>query len=252
MKRIVLSVLALSAGGLSTAQAQLLGVGNYGNAFQTQSLYSINPATGAATLIGNTGLTQVTGIAWDGTRLLAYTAAADLYTLNPFTGASTLVAAQANTQPEGDISFSGGTLYQVSSLGQVNTVNVATGALTPFIDISAGGTDFSGLSVTSTLSVGLALNGADADALVIFSAGGIFTSIFPGTNATSVAALATDGVNAWLSDGASLYNLSTSSGGATLVGGFGVAGMSAMAFVPAPGAAAVMGLGLVAAGRRRR
>lgn len=246
------AVLALCAGGFSTAHAQLLGVGNFGNAFQTQSLYSINPATGAATLIGNTGLTQVTGIAWDGSRLLAYTAAADVYVVNPSTGASGLLAASNNTQPEGDISYSAGSLYQINSAGQVSTVNLTSAALTPVIDLSSAGSDFSALSVTPTLSAALALNGSNPDGLVIFSSTGIFTTILPGTNGLNVAAMASDGANAWISDGTQLYSLSTSSGGATLIGSFGVTGMSAMAFIPAPGAAAVLGLGLVPVARRRR
>jgi hypothetical protein len=180
------------------------------------------------------------------------TVAADLYRLNVNTGAATLVAAQANTLPEGDISFSGGVLYHTSSAGMVSTVDTATGALTPFVDISAGGSDFSGLTVTSTLSVALALNGTDADSLVVFSAGGIFTSMLPGTNGVSVGGLASDGTRAWMTDGTSLFELSTSSGTATLLGGHGVGGMSGLAFVPTPGAAGLLALGALAAGRRRR
>ena len=103
MTRTLMGAAALCAVA-SGASAQLFGVGNFG-AFQTQSLYSIDVATGAATRIGDTGLVQIADIAYSPAtgKMFALTVAADLYELNLTTGASTLVAARAGTTPEGGL-----------------------------------------------------------------------------------------------------------------------------------------------------
>jgi hypothetical protein len=252
MNKSSVCALAVAAASLSAANAQLFGVGNFGNAVQNQTLYTINPATGAATPVGNTGIAQISGIAWDGANLWAMTVGADLYTLSLSTGAATLVAAQANTLPEGDILFAGGTLFNVNSAGQFATVNTATAALTPNFDLSSAGSDFSGLISNGSFTVALALNGAAPDTLVAFGGGNIVATVPTGTNASGVGALASDGLTGWMSDGTSLYTLDGGTGSATLVGAFGVTGMSGLAFVPSPGAAALLALAIVPVSRRRR
>ncbi|MCU0688862.1 MAG: hypothetical protein MUE97_03865 [Phycisphaerales bacterium] len=251
---------ALVAGGVSLgvcapasqAQSLLYAVGGFGNAFQTQSLYQINPATGAATLVGSTGLTQISGIAWNGASLLAYTTSADVFILNVGTGAATPVASSNDTQPEGDIAFGPTGLVHLSSSGQVSNVSLPTATLSPVVSLASEGSDFSGLLVTPIGNLALALNGTGPDTVTLFSGTQIIATVPTGTNGAAVGALATDGQTVWMSDGTSLFTISTSSGAATLVGGFGITGVSGLAFIPAPGAVALLGLGAGLAARRRR
>lgn len=55
-----------------------------------------------------------------------------------------------------------------------------------------------------------------------------------------------------MTDGSSLYTLNTTSGTATLVGAHGIGGFSGLAFVPAPGAVALLVLSGFIANRRRK
>jgi len=50
---------------------------------------------------------------------------------------------------------------------------------------------------------------------------------------------------------ASLFSVNADTGAASLIGSHGVSGFSGLAFVPAPGAAALLGLGVLIAVRRR-
>jgi PEP-CTERM motif len=96
-----------------------------------RDLYSINPSTGAATLIGPTGLGLGT---WRGlstnSSILHFADGPNLYTLNTSTGAATLVGAMGGGFELGAILDEGGVLYggsETPSL-QVVTVGPATGA----------------------------------------------------------------------------------------------------------------------------
>lgn len=250
----VLAVLALAAPALAQAPATgLYGVANFGNPFQTQSLYRVDTATGAATLVGSTGLAQISGIAFDGANLWAYTAAADLYHLNPATGASTLIASLADQSPEGDIAVFGPAAF-IARGSQIAAVNLATAALTPTFDLAAAGaSDISGLLFSPAGSLALALNGSAPDTLLALSPAGSVVAAFPtGTNSLSVGALASDGANLWISDGSALTRFDALAGVATPVGAFGVSGMSGLTWIPTPGAAALLALGGLVAARRRR
>jgi hypothetical protein len=162
------------------------------------------------------------------------------------------VATSTDTQPEGDIAWGGTGLFQINSSGQVSSVSLPTATLSPIVNLSTEGSDFSGLLFTPLGNAALALNGTNPDTLTVFSGTQIIGTFSTGTNGTSVGALATDGLTVWMSDGMSLFSISTSSGAATLIGGFGVSGVSGLAFIPTPGAVALLGLGAGLAARRRR
>jgi hypothetical protein len=254
MKLTRISVLMASLALAPAALAQqLLGVGNFGNAFQTQSLYSIDTTTGAATLIGGTGLAQISGIAYDGSTLYAYTVAADLYTINITTGASTLVAAQANTVPEGDLSFANGSLMLLSGSGVLSRVNSTTAALTTVANIGTTGQDFSGLAALGGNNyAALALNNTAADTLVGFdSASGLSASQPVISQGTSIAGMVYTGSTLYATNGSQLFTFTPGSGG-TLIGTHGVSGFSGLAFIPSPSAAAILALAGLSAARRRR
>lgn len=247
---------ALTVLGICTcSQAALFGVASF-SPFGTQSLYAIDALSGAATLVGSTGLRQISGLSWDGAndRLVALTASGDQFAIDTASGASTLLVDGSFGVPEGSIAFRDGTPYTTlfdnlhqwtgSEWSQIGSSGLVAGA-----DIS--GLDFGGGSL-----FGLALNGAGADALVSFNVNtGAATVIgSTGTNAASVAGLAYGFIGgAWyMTDGSSLYTLNTTSGTATLVGAHGIGGFSGLAFVPAPGAVALLVLSGFIANRRRK
>lgn len=246
---------ALCAAGVAHAQGTLYGVATF-STFGTQSLYSINPSTGAATLVGSTGLRQIAGLDWDAAnnRLVALNGAGDQFEINTATGASTLVVDASFGVPEGSVAFAGGTAYTTL----FNDLHSWNGAAWQLIGPSLlpGGADVSGLDFGGSMLLGLATNGAGSDDLVSFNLATGTAAIIgaTGTNAGSVGGLAHAFLgNAWyMTDGASLYSLNTATGAASLIGAHGLTGFSGLAFVPTPGAAALLGLGGIVIARRRR
>jgi hypothetical protein len=254
MKRFSTLAVAGAVAASVPAQAALFGVASF-SPFGSQSLYAVDASTGAATLVGSTGLRQISGLSWDGanSRLVALTVAGDQFAIDTTTGASTLLVDSSFGVPEGSIAFSGGTAYSTlfdnlhawsgSAWSQVGPSGLAAGA------------DISGLDFGGGLLLGLALNGGGADQIVSLdvSTGAATVIGATGTNAASVAGLAYGFIGgAWyMTDGSSLYTVHSASGAATLVGAHGVDGFSGLAFVPSPGVVALLALsGLVAARRR--
>jgi hypothetical protein len=98
----------------------------------TQDLYSIDPVTGAATLIGPTGLGYGS---WRGlstnSSTLYFADGPNLYTLNTTTGAATLVGAFGNSAEMGVLLTENGTLWGGDDTNnRVDTIDPATGAAT--------------------------------------------------------------------------------------------------------------------------
>ncbi|MDX2147166.1 MAG: hypothetical protein SFZ23_06550 [Planctomycetota bacterium] len=254
MMRLAGAALLCAAGGLAQAQV-LYGVASFTN-FGSQSLYSINPSTGSATLIGNTGLRQIAGLDWDGGsgRLIALTASGDSFALNTSTGAATRVVDANFGVPEGSIALeTAGTFAPIfDNLHRWNGAGwslVGPSGLAP-------GADISGLDGTGTALFGLALNDARADQLVRFDTNTGVASVVgdTGTNGLAVGGLAFDWDlgRLFMTDGLNLYSINTSTGAASSIGSLGVAGFSGLAYVPAPGAATMVLAGALAASRRRR
>jgi hypothetical protein len=219
-----------------------------------QSLYSINMQSGSATLIGSTGLRQIAGLDWDevNNRMVALTVGGDQYAIDTATGGSTLLLDTNFGIPEGSIAMIEGQAYTTlfDNLHRWNGSNlelVGPSGLAP-------GSDISGLDVGNSTILGLALNGTRPDQLVAFDATTGAATILgeTGTNASTVAGLATLGSIGFMSDGQSLFSLNTTTGQASLLGAHGVFGISGIAIVPAPASALLVGLAGLAAGRRRR
>jgi hypothetical protein len=98
----------------------------------TQDLYSISPTTGAATLVGPTGLGYGS---WRGlstnSSTLYFGDGPDLYTLNTSTGAATLIGAFGSSTELGVLLTEGGVLYGGDETNYaLDTINPATGAAT--------------------------------------------------------------------------------------------------------------------------
>jgi hypothetical protein len=69
------------------------------------SLYKIDPTSGATTLVGNLGRTNLNGLAFSATGILYASGGSELYTLDPSTGATTLVANLPGFESSGDLVF---------------------------------------------------------------------------------------------------------------------------------------------------
>ena len=98
----------------------------------TQDLYSINPLTGAATLIGPTGLGYGSWRSLSTNAGVLYFAdGADLYTLSTSTGAATLVGAFGGSAEMGALLLEGGVLYGGDDVNnKLDTISVVTGVAT--------------------------------------------------------------------------------------------------------------------------
>ncbi len=256
MVRVTLMVAVCAAGaGLASAQGTLYGVASFSN-FGTQSLYTIDAGTGAASLVGSTGLRQIAGLDFDGAsgRLMALTVSGNLFELNTASGAATLAISTGFGVSEGSAAFSGGTAY-TSIFDNLHAWNgAAWQQVGP--SLLAPGADISGLDFGGTQLLGLALNGPGPDELVAFNSATGAASVIglTGTNAPTVAGLtATVGGGAWyMTDGSSLYSINTGTGAAALLGPHGLGGFSGLAFIPSPSTLALLAGATVLAGRRRR
>jgi hypothetical protein len=237
------------------AAGTLYGVASF-SSFGIQSLYSIDASSGVASLVGSTGLRQISGISWDNVsnRLVALTVAGDQFALNTATGASTLIADGSFGVPEGDVAFKNGLAYTSifdnlhtwsgSSWNQIGASGLAPGA------------DVSGLAFGGSMLLGLATFGSGADQLVSFNAATGAASVIgaTGTNSLGLGGLTHDfNSGKWfMTDSSSLYSIDTATGAASLIGVHGLGGFSGLAYVPGPAASTVLALaGLVALRRRR-
>jgi hypothetical protein len=247
------------ASAASAGNSVLLGVASYAP-FTQQGLYRIDASTGAATLIANTGLVNINGISFDtvtGT-LYAYTTAADLYKIDVNTGAATLLAQVNATVPEGDLAMTSPASAFAVNAGLFGAISITTGVFAPIGLLGPAGDDISGLALDATGAVfGYAKNGTNADTIVTINPlTGLATTLGPtGFNAASaVGALAFDPAASamYLSDGANLRLVNTSTGEATLIGAHGVNHLSGLAIIPSPAATGLALVALVGSLRRRR
>jgi hypothetical protein len=255
MRFSVLAVAAVACAGVAQGQTGLFGVASFSN-FGVQSLYSIDAATGAATVVGSTGLRQISGLDFNPFtgQLIALTQSGDRYAISTTTGASTLDTDSSFGVPEGSIAFESGNAYTTI----FDNLHIANAAIWNQVGPSGlpAGADISGLDIGDGLALGLALNGTNPDQLVSFNLITGTASIIgqTGTNSSAVAGLAHSFFSGewFMSDGSSLFSLNTSTGAATLIGAHGVAGFSGLAFVPAPGSAVLLVAGAATLRRRRR
>ena len=98
------------------------------------NLYTINPATGATTLVGNTGTTYFDGgLGGDGNNNLFATGGnggSQSFRVNRITGAATVLAATTAAGTSYALAYTNSNLYAFSTTGGIYTLNTATGAAT--------------------------------------------------------------------------------------------------------------------------
>jgi hypothetical protein len=130
------------------------------------SLFTINPANGAATLVGATGFNGVGSLAFSPGGVLYAVANGGvpprrLITINTSTGAGTAVGPTGATSNITDIAFrSDGVLFAQSGQSNFYTINTSTGAATSIAAV--GGTIGGGLAFNASNTLYL----ADDDTLV--------------------------------------------------------------------------------------
>ncbi|HMP03136.1 MAG TPA: hypothetical protein PKD86_00455 [Gemmatales bacterium] len=277
MKRLLaacLLALALLLGSTVPASAQTLyGVTGAGGA--SSSLYTIDLTTGAATLVGPTGFSHVTGLAFDPTTGVLYghisalfgsTPLTQLITINPLTGVGTLVGHSGLQSP--DMSFrADGTLF---AWGEETDFNPFFDRLYT-VDVGTGAATLVGTSSTASFRTGMAF--ATDGTLFLKSNLALFTLNPADGSSTSVGTItgvstlhnalafdsATNGYSIRREDGVSfLVAVDTVNLTAFEIGDMGVSDMSALAFdvapIPEPGTLVLAGLalGTVAVTARRR
>lgn len=239
---------------MSAASAQTLyGVTGAGNT--PSSLYTIDTATGAATLVGATGFSHVTALSFDPTTGMLYGHVSDtfgsgdtqLISINPLTGAGTLIGTTGIQSP--DMAFrSDGTLFawsefsdggnQIDDLFVINKVT----ATATFVGESGTGTSSTGMAFdangTLFLKPGNGLLTLDANTGVATNVGSLDVNTGQLLNNSLAFNAANQGFSLSRFDGSSfLYSVDTTNLTATEIGDMGVAGMAALAFgvaVPEP------------------
>ncbi|MGP1345945.1 MAG: hypothetical protein ACTS3F_04655 [Phycisphaerales bacterium] len=261
MRSIIVTAAALASACGAAVAAPIVGVAGY-SAFGTQALYAFDQTTGQATLIGDTGLSQINGLAWNPASgiLYATTSGSDLYRINQYTAKATLIADAFGITPAGGLTFDNAGNLWATNANQFGTINLATGAFTGISTLQSPATDLSGLAfdaATGSLAV-YAKNGAADDRLMIVDpATGIvsFSDPYAFAGPGSVGGLDVDPITgiAALTDGASLFlsNPGTFDFNPNAPLFTGVSGISGLAFIPSPGTAALLALGALVATRRR-
>jgi hypothetical protein len=240
------------------AHAQVLGVGFDG------AVYRINQSTGVGTVIGNCGFPDMDALSRDASgRVLGAQQGAEiphLIQIDPNGGPGMIVALPFLNRMTG-IAFAPGStrfLYATDIVGSVSTNIYLLDLSVPFGDSNIG--TFIGTEDSTRLS-GITF-GPDGQ-LYGWSVGaglgtvnlstGAFTDVNPAVGGLNEIQDLTFGPDGTLYGGASaLYRINISTGEETLIGSGGYAGLSALAFVPAPGPVSVLMLGGGCLGLRRR
>ncbi len=101
------------------------------------NLYTVDPATGSAGLVGPTGMASITDIAFHGPTLYGVTFS-QLVRLNPDTGAAVGIGPPFSFSTNGLAVSEEGTIYAGTNGGQLITINPVTGAAT-LVGLFGGG-----------------------------------------------------------------------------------------------------------------
>jgi hypothetical protein len=177
----IVTLVGASGVGLSDIafnhQGQLFGI-------SFTALYSINPQTGAATLIGDlsAGGGEMNGLKFgpDGTLYAVSSATEQLYTINTATGAATALNGTLQAASAGDIAFEHGVLYLADANGALEKLTISNGTVSASV---VGPIGFSAVDGLATGPNG-ELYGVSGDQLILIN-----TTTGAGTAVTSFAGM---------------------------------------------------------------
>lgn len=261
---IALSVAALIP--VSAAQADIL-YGSTGGANSSGGgrVYRIDTVAQTAVLVGDTGFDRAGGIEYHNSGLLYVAAGGSagpgtLMTFNPGNGSTNVIGPIGSVQGVDALAFdSSGTLWGgawTGSNGALVTIDPATGNVLTTVNMTGSGNAFvAGLAYRSdgTLygSRGNA-GGRQDDTVTINTITGAHTPF--GTFDTVISDLAFGPSGTLYGSGTNgdIYSIDSVTGSKTFLFSTGIGNLSGLTAIPAPGALAVLGLGLAGLVRRRR
>lgn len=228
-------------------------------------LFSVNQSTGAITAIGPSGVDSVgdltsnpaSGQVWG-----VSIASNQLVSFNTSTGVGTALTTITGARGITSLAYNpvSGRLYgnESISFSSVNTdilyeINPATGVATLVGPIGFGNVFALAFANNGTL-FGVSDNSDELISISTVSGAGSLIGATGLFSIFDIAARPEDGVVFAADSGtSSLYTINLGTGATTLVGAYGsTTNIAGLAFVPAPGAAAMLGLGVFTLGARRR
>ena len=131
-------------GGLGVFGGTLYGATNEGS-----EIFTVNPANGSLTPVGNSGIADIFSFGSTVSGLFAFAGDGNLYSINPVTGAGTLIGATGVTAAGfTSLSTNSSTLY-LEGEGNLYTVNTSTGAASLVGPLSGGTTTLGGMVLES-------------------------------------------------------------------------------------------------------
>jgi len=258
--RIAILAGSLVVAGSAFAQDRMIAVDS------SRILYDIDMATGAKTQFGtvssNAGTTAGLAVGANGVVYVSSSGNDSLYTLDLATGNATLVGAYGDSA----IVMHGleyvaatGKMYGMSSHNNgLYDINVSTGAAT--LIGTTGLTSFSNLGWNSDTSTMYMTNsGADSFYTIDLNSGSatLISSLGGPTNPNGLAYNSANGMLYMVDNSTdNLYTIDMGTGIANLIGSTGTGNLLGLAYIadpiPEPATMAVLGLGALAALRRRR
>lgn len=171
-------------GVMTTNTVAGLGVAAVGNPYfvdTASSLYQVDPATGALTLIGPTGIASIVATSMSAGVLYAMDAANSVYSINPASGAATLIGSSGlgalGPGFSNGLAASGSTLYYILEMGGGSPI-----ASSLFrIDATTGAATFVGLTGASSIQGAVFAGGQ----LYGFSSSGAIVTVDTNTGAAT-------------------------------------------------------------------
>jgi hypothetical protein len=272
----LLTVVAITAAH-SPGYAELFAVGPWpsDSSSPPMNLYTVDPSTGAATLIASTGVARIQGLTAGPSGDLLGTNGPRLYSIDVTSGAATEFATLPFNSVEGGLARRFDEVYVANSglssspegLYRYDLATMSGGFVGSFgfatdRDISAAA--FDPFGVLHVLHSGASAADPELHVATVELATGLATDVLATTvNNTGVAGMAFDAAgNGFFTDGVDLYGFDVAAGVTQLVGPTGADRLSGLAFlettpIPEPGPLALWtALGLAGAicywARRRR